>query len=680
MARRIDGGWWTPGLVRCAVLAVFLAAGLSGCGARDSADAASAGGGTTFDADGNPTNGGPGLGAATPETINIEMFSDAIDLETGGTDLVTITATLIDDQRVPMSATEVQWSASGGVLQNVSGVTDANGLATAELRMPQDFRNRRIEVEAATGTFSESIAITAYGTALDIQGGERSVVIGNELELNVTLTAGNGEPIINRALLVSTANGNRVAPAAPVTDPNGRVTLRIGTELGNDTVTIGALDDPGLTRTLEVDVSTDQLSFGTADGGTEFGVNRVESVEVSWSSNGQPVANGELRITTSAGQLLGGSVLRTDAAGRIRVPLSSGSAGVAQLRVEDARDGDPSGTFDVEFVATTPALIDVSTTSSRVFVNGVSDITALVRDAGGNPVKGREVVFTSNDLHGGQLSPASAITDADGRVRTGFVAGSNATENLAIEIFATVPGASAASGGALAGSVRLSVVERRLNVTVGAGSGLASIGLDTQYAQNLVVQVADGSGVPLADADVALSIAPISYSKGQLVLVDKDGRPRFVPGPDEPDWEADHWGMVYGQDYTVTCAAEDVNLNRILDAQRGEDVNGNGLLDPQDPAVLTAVADAANFATLEGNGTLVTDANGTGYFRLTYPKGNAFWSYLRITARVNALGTEGQDSLDLSLPVLVEDLTQIALSPPNQFSPYGQTLDCSQSD
>ena len=662
------------GRIRWVVLASLVALGLGGCGARSTSDVTASGGGTTFDANGRPTNGGPDLGAAQPETINIDLFSDAVDLKTGGSDPVTITATLIDDQRLPMAATEVRWSASGGVLQDVIGITDENGMASAVLRMPQDFRNRRIEVEVSAGTFSQQIAVNAYGTVLDVQGGERSVVIGNELELAVTLTAGDGEPIINRALNVSTANGNRVLPAEPVTDPNGRATLRIGTELGNDTVTIEALDDPSLTHTLELDVSTDQLSFSTPDGATEFGVNRVESVDVLWSSNGQPVVDGELRITTSAGQLLGGGVLRTDAGGRIRIPLSSGSAGTAQLRVQDALDGDPSGTFELEFVATVPALVDVSTTSSRVFVGGRSDITALVRDAGGNPVKNREVVFTANDLHGGQLNPASAITDADGRARTGFVAGSGATENEAIEIFATVQGASASTGGALASSVRSSVVERRLNVTVGAGSGLESIGLDTQYAQNLVVQVADGSGVPLADASVAVSVAPLSYRKGYLVLVDENGRPEPAPSQEASDWKADRWGMSAAS--TIDCEAEDANLNRILDVERGEDVNGNGLLDPQDPAVLTAVADAANFATLDGNGTLLTDANGTGYFRLAYPKGNASWSDLRITARVNALGTEGQDSLELSMPVLAADLTDIALSPPNRFSPYGVEPDC----
>ena len=657
-----------------AALAVLLVTGLAACGARDNDDPTVTGDGGSLDGNGNPTTG-PGLGAATPEPITIEMFSDAIDLQTGGTEQVTVTATLIDERRVPMAAAPVEWSASGGVLQDVSTSTDANGRATAVLRMPQDFRNQRIEVGASSGTFEQRIAITAYGTVLDVQGGERSVVIGNDLELVVTLTAGNGEPIINRALRVTTANGNSVSPAEPVTDPDGRVTLRIGSALGDDTVTIAALEDPSLTRTVEVDVSTDQLAFSSANGATEFGVNRVETVEVLWSNGGQPVAGGELRITTSAGQLLSDSVLRTDAAGRVRIPVSSASAGAAQIQVQDANDGDPSGSFDIEFVATTPALVDVSTTASRVLVNERADIGVRVRDASGNPVKNRVVVFASNDLHGGQLAPSSAITDSDGRVRTVFTAGGGATGTGAIEIFATVQGAAAPGGGALAASVRLSAVERRLNVTLGAGTGLESIGLDTQYALNLVVQVADGSGVPLPEADVSLSVTPVAYTKGRLVPVDKDGVPRSSAAEGE-DWVAERWGIDGDPDLTATCRAEDINGNRILDARTSEDTNGNGILDPQDPAVLSAVADAASFATLQGNGTLVTDANGSGYFRLAYPKGNALWARLRITARVNALGTEGQDSLEMPMPALAGDLADTGLSPANLYSPYGLAPDC----
>lgn len=661
------------------VLALALSLSLAACGSRDSGDGALDGSATTFDANGQPTNGSPTLGAAVAPTISFELFSDATDIETGGSDVAVISATLIDDQRVPVADAPVEWSASGGVLQDVTATTDENGVATATLRMPQDFRNRDVDVGVTSGEFGSAITVRAYGTALEVQGAEQNVVLGNELELGVTLTAGNGDPIINKAITVTTANGNTVSPLAPVTDSNGRATIRVGSAIGGDTVTIEALGDESLTQRFSFDVSSDQLAFSTAGNRSEFTVNSFETVDVTWSTDGRPVIDGALRVSTTAGQILADSVLRTDATGSISVPISSSSAGSAQITVQDAVDGDPSATFDVEFVATAPALVDLSTTSSRVYVDDLSDITALVRDVNGNPVKNQEVVFTSNDLRGGQLSPSSALTDAEGRARTGFTAGSNATEIDAIEIFGTVQGVTTANGAPLTSSLRLSVVERRLNVTIGAGSGLTSAGLDTQYLKNMVVQVADGSGAPLSDARVALSITPITYSKGSLTLVDRNGRPFYTAAPGESEWSADHWGFVSGTPYTVECPAEDVNLNRILDAELSEDTNGNGMLDPQDPAVLTAVADSTAYATIEGNGTLNTDTNGTGYFVLQYPKSNAYWSHLRITARATALGTEAQDSLEMYMPVLATDLSDTSISPPNLNSPYGASLNCADA-
>ena len=68
------------------------------------------------------------------------------------------------------------------------------------------------------------------------------------------------------------------------------------------------------------------------------------------------------------------------------------------------------------------------------------------------------------------------------------------------------------------------------------------------------------------------------------MLVDDAGR---TASAGDPDWTPDFWARVSGAPYSVTCVAEDVNLNRTLDA--GEDINGNGSLDPQDPAILAPV-------------------------------------------------------------------------------------------
>lgn len=660
-------------------LAVLLAAStliVSGCGSRsadegaDAVDGSTTDGGVTFNPDGSINTGDPDLGAAIGPDINFELFSDATDIQTGGSEAVAITATLIDENRNPLEGVEVQWSATGGVLQDRTLVSDGNGVVMASLRVPQDFINRDIIVSVSAGGFSTALTVTTFGTTLEVQGADRSVVQGGSLDVDFTLTAGDGEPIANRPIFLSSEAGNTFTPAVPVTDQNGNVAVSIDTAMGADTITYAALDDPTLTGSFPLSVSSDELSFSTVANGTEFEVNTSNTITVEWMSGGQPVVNGPLRVSTSAGEILGASVLFTDANGRVEVPISSPSAGAARLSVQDATDGAPFSAFDLLFIATTPAQLDMSSTSTRVFVDeDRAEITALVRDANGNPVKDQEVIFTADDLRGGQLSPSASITNSDGEASTTFIAGSNATEIDAIEIVGTVQGTN------ISGTVNLSVVERRLNVTLGAGSMLQQDELLTQNIRNMVVQVADGSGTAIANASVSLTITPIDYGKGRMTLVDDSGQPAPADGDDS--WTPSGWARIVGTPYSVNCNAEDTNLNRTLDT--GEDINGNGSLDPQDPAVLVPV-EGDNFATLTGGGMLVTDENGIGFFRMIYPKSNSNWSQVLVTARATALGTEAQDELEMSLLSLVDDINDPLVTPPNLRSPYGTTLDCTSAN
>ena len=659
-----------PAARAATALLIAAALGLAGCDARDSGEESGAGA-PQIDANGNVVagnpDGAPDLGAALAEPPTFQLFSDETDLETGGADTAVITATLIDSGRNPVAGEAVSWSASAGVLQDIVDTTDGNGAATAALRMPQSYRNVDVEVTVTAGESSETIVVRAYGTELDVQGLQKSVVAGEELEATLTLTAGDGEPIANRPVRVESAIGNTIEPAEPVTDANGVATVRIGSAAGADTITVGALDDESLTQRFEFGVSADRLEFSTASGETVFPVDSTGEVSVRWTSGGAPVAFRDLRVSTTAGTINTTPTVTTDADGRVTLPISSSAAGEARITVEDL-DGDPVSDFGIAFVATTPALLDVGATSTRVYVDGSSQITALVRDANGNPVAGEEVAFSSASLSGGQLSPAATVTNEEGRATTTFRAGSIATEIDAIEVTAVTGGTPAFTD-----SVRLSVVERRLNVSIGRGSKLEEDALQTRNERNMIVQVADGSGAALADAEVALSIAPMSYSKGELVAVNEAGVPAAFG---DENWTPDFWAVVHddADTFVTECMAEDaLSLNRSIDPL--EDINGNGRLDPQDPAVLAPV-ESGDVATLDAGGTLFTAADGTGYFRLVYPKGNANWVTVRVTARASHLGTEAQDSLIMTLPSIAGDVDFDNGEPPNFLSPYGQELDC----
>ena len=363
------------------------------------------------------------------------------------------------------------------------------------------------------------------------------------------------------------------------------------------------------------------------------------------------------------------SIVETDDDGRATAYVSSRSAGNARVTVASAESGEPSTHIDVEFVATAPARVAIDASSTRVPAQGTSTVTALVTDEDGNPVKNAEVVFNSGDLKGGRLSPSSATSGSDGEASVTFTAGLDATELDEIELVATVQGTPHRD------AMNLTVVERVINVTIGTSNDVIIESFGTQYAMPFVVQVADGGGTPLENADVTMSIRPINrgrfggasngvgaaYGKGRMVLVDEKGL-EFYQG--DADWSPNAWAM---SGFAIGCVSEDVIENRLLDV--GEDTNNNGSLDPQDPASLAAVTEPG-FATLVG-GSLTTDSTGSGYFRMIYPASNSMWAYVEITARAQALGAEAEDSFRTVLLIPGSELTETDNVPANYNSPYG---------
>jgi len=294
-----------------------------------------------------------------------------------------------------------------------------------------------------------------------------------------------------------------------------------------------------------------------------------------------------------------------------------------------------------------------------------SDITATVTDINGNPVKNQEVSFASTNLFGGQLTPASEMTNSDGEATITFTAGSLATQVDELTISAQI------IGNSVSATTNLTVVERVLNVTIGTSNKITERALGTQYGMPFVVQVADGGGTPLEGATVELSVTPLSYRKGYMELVDEDGMTESSIALGA-DWKPEAWRAYY-----IGCSSEDTNGNRILDP--GEDVNSNGILDPQDPSLLAALQEADGFATLDG-GSLVTDARGIGLLEMLYPASSALWARVEITARAQALGAEAEASYKTSLPMLSADMGNTQSSPPNVYSPYGTEFDCSNDN
>ncbi|MGQ7847840.1 Ig-like domain-containing protein [Granulosicoccus sp. 3-233] len=636
---------------------------LSACGQRNEDGTTDSTGQPDFNTGGDVDNGTDGDGdGGSADELSLRVLSNVNSINTGGTDVANITALVTDENNNALADTPVTFSSTGGVLQNISETTDENGEASATLKLPQDFQNRDIIVTVASGSNDAEVKVTALGSTLEVTGPD-TLVLGDKAELVLSLIAGNGEPISNQVIDVTSSVGNSIEPSLVVTDPDGRVSILVGSDNSDDKIRISALNST-VTATHSFEVAEDVLRFASNTSNAELPVSQNNRIVVFWSSQGSVVSGRELRFSTTAGEIVGDSTVLTDATGKATILLRSSSAGPAKVTVEGAQAGNPKTSVDVEFVATVPGDVSIDATTTRVHANEASTLMALVTDDNGNPVKNQTVDFTSVDLKGGQLNPASAKTNSSGVASVAFTAGANATELDDILIEARVKGTE------LMDELNLTVVERALNVTIGTSNEINIKPLGTQYALPFIVQVADGSGTPLEDATVKLSIRPIRYTKGYMVLVNEGG---FEYAPDIENWSAHHWAMFGG---SVNCDSEDDNGNRLLDS--GEDFNNNGSLDPQDPAALAAIDDE-DYATISG-GSLTTDKNGSGYFEMLYPASNSLWSYVEITARAEALGAEADDSFRTTLPLPSSEVTKDDEIPANHISPYGSDLDCSNTN
>ncbi len=583
--------------------------------------------------------------------LSVSATSNQSAISTGSGTVAVITARVTDVGNRTVANAPVTFTATSGALENFSSETDDNGQAVAELSLAGSFKNETILVGVVTGASSQEVLVEASGTTVNLAGAS-SVVLGDPAVLTATLTDGTGEAIANQPVFFRSATGNNLSASSVITNSDGQAQVTVSSNFGDDVITASAFDQTVI-GSHQLTVAQDILTFSNISAGHEFEVDSQGRIVVEWLSNNQPVVGQTLRMGITAGQIIDGETVTTDVNGKAVVKVQSSSAGPATLSAAAASGGDPATQIAIEFVATTPDTAIISATATRVPTLDNATITAKVIDANGNPVKNREVVFASNDLKGGQLNPASAMTNSDGEAITTFKAGVLPTEFNEITIDASVLDTN------VAGALNLTVVERVLNVTLGTSGLLDVIASETQYGLPFAVQVADGGGTPIENAIIEVSLLPVQYEKGMFVLSPSDAPTEWAKDP------------------SVTCAAEDANGNRILDVEAGEDINNNGVLDPQDPASIAA--SQTNIPTVEG-GQITTDANGSGYFTLLYPASSARWSYVQITARAKALGSEASEVFVTTLPMLASRKNDVDASPPNRVSPYGISGSCADED
>ncbi len=599
--------------------------GLSGCGSEEA-----------FSGGGDPGSAG------AAQVGSILLLASSPSMGTSSTSEVSLTAQVKDANNNLLEGQDVIFSANGGALLVETSTTNASGLATAKLTPLGDPSNRTITVSATVGTQTDSVTVAVSGTNVSISG-ENSVVITDAATLTLSLTDSKGDGVPGQLLTAVSANGNPIATTSLSTDSSGNVSITVtGQTVGLDTITVTALNG-SVSQTHSLNVAGDD--FTVALPAIELAIGGVHTVTATWNVSGVPAANGQtINFSSTRGTLSAPSALTSGGSASVTVS----SITVGPVSVTASVSGGPSANASSEFVAVTPSTVTAQAETDTMGPNGQQNtIIAVVRDAAGNFVKNIPIRFTIvQDTSGGSISNATATTDSLGRASTVYTSTAATTAQDGVVIRAVIDGMPA-----LNDTVAITVGQSELFVVLGTGDKIITLTDNIRYQKKYVVLVTDSGGNPAQNAVITASLTPLSYDKGQRIspLDPLTGDPT---GP-------------YIAIPSATCVNEDMlvpatALNGVLDP--GEDLNGNGTLEPRNVASVTATA--------------TTDATGFATVDVTYAKDFGDWTHVRLRASATVSGSEGSDSVDFNLPVAAADVETVGVAHPGDVSPFGLIGDC----
>ena len=582
-----------------------------------------------------PSTGNPPPAGATVAAI--QVTTDLPELSSNGATPSTIFADVKGAGSVLLPNQPVTFTADSGALSVSSPTTDANGRASATLSTGGDKSTRTIRVTVTSGGLTQTTTIDVSGTNLTISA-PSSLVINSSTILTVFLKDSAGKGIAGQNVVLTSSLGNKFTLSTAKTNAAGQATINLNaTNGGSETITATAL---GASAVQNITISPNNFAFVAPADGTEIDIGTLRAVTVHFDISGVD-QTGNVTFSTTRGTP--SSLTQPLVSGNATINVSSITAGIGTIT---ASASGVSAQRNVEFVATTAALMNISASPAVVGVNTPttttqqSTISSQIKDATGNLVKNKTINFSIVDVTGGSLSPGTAVTDSQGIASTVYTAGTTTSAQNGVTVTATVAGTSPA----VTATANLTVARQALFVDLGTDNTIRKSTSGPNYEKDYSVLVVDAARAAVKGATVTVSLTPLTYGKGNYVFITPSWR-RISSIPGFPD---------------TACLNEDRNGNGQLDP--AEDTNGDGLLTPSGVATVT--------------GSVVTDNTGFGTVTIKYPAEIGNWVKVRLEARATVAASEGTGRVDFVLPVLASDFTSETVSPPGNPSRFGSSADC----
>lgn len=426
-------------------------------------------------------------------------------------------------------------------------------------------------------------------------GGNRS-----NRAITVTVTAQGALPVSNQIIVTGSSMVVNGLPSAVAAGGGAQgVTLKVLDSAGQPI----AGQDVALLQALPTGVTLSPVFPAKTDG------------------SGQIVFN----LTVASNAPVGDSIL-----GFVVGDPTSASSIKASRPLSITGAGSGSGVPDVPAntvvsSATVGAVPTFITVNSAGDVTNKSKITARFLNPANAGIADMRVRFTisSNPLGAEQLLPNdvnkggtvrtyTTFANADGIAEVSYAPGERSSPTDGVKVSACYAFTDAdlvSNCTPVSIPASLTVGGKPLSISIFDGNTLGSVGTGHQiYQQTLYIQVVDAGGNIVPNADFSGSVDITEYLKGA-------------------NWTAGANGNVPPATANI-CPNEDTNRNGSIDA--GEDINGNGRLDPRKADVSIAFPAGRK-----------TDSSGFGTVQVSWGQNVATWLNYVVTISANADSSEG---------------------------------------
>src|SRR5437879_96521 len=409
-------------------------------------------GSTTITATSEGTSGTSSITVTNIPVTSVDVAPPTATVQTGLT--VQLTATPRDVNGTALSGRAVSWSSSNTSVATVNG----SGLVTA---VTPGAATITATSEGKTGT--SSITVTNVPVAsLDVTPATATVQAGQTVQLTATPRDANGATLSGRTVTWSSSNtsvatvtsSGLVSGVAP-----GSATITATSEGKSGTSSISVTNVP--VATVEVTPPSVSVQAGQTVQLTatprDAGGTALSGRTVTWSSSNTAVA------TVSNSGLVSGA-----------------TPGTATIT---ATSEGKSGTSSITVTNVPVATVEVTPASASVQAGQTVQLTATPKDAGGNPLSGRTVTWSSSNTAVATVSNSGLVSGATPGSITISATSEGKSGTAAITL--------TSSGGAPFGHVFIGVEENTNYASVIGTSAMPYLsslaqqyGLATQYYAN----------------------------------------------------------------------------------------------------------------------------------------------------------------------------------------------------